>query len=289
MNKYILPIMVVILLGLTGCGHETVPQGAKGKVLDRGGFQPEVYPPSRVNTGMFGHLVLVDTTTQTINEPITIRMKDDMNLGVQIRFQLRMGTQPNSLNAVFNDIKPGDGQLITLMQVYNTYGKMIVNKVAREILTEYNINEVQQNFKKISSDIYNQITEEFKPTPLSISNVALGKLDYPDVIDAAILGAASRELSIKQAEADILVELAKMKGKERVADGNYRIKMKEAKRIRDYNKMIGDGVTPALLKLRELEVQEALVNAISENDVTTVFIPYGAVNSSGAQMRMYQK
>jgi len=120
-------------------------------------------------------------------------------------------------------------------------------------------------------------------------NVALGKLDYPDVIDRAIESAAKRELEIKQAEADVQVRLTELQGKEKVAEGEYRIKMQEAKRIRDYNKMIADGITPELLKLRELEVQEAMVNTINKGDATTIFIPYGSQDSLGMQNRMYAK
>jgi len=257
-------------------------------VLDRQGFHPEVYPPSRVDVGLHGRLILVDTTTKTVNEVVTVRMKDNMDLVTNVRFRLKMGTNPKSLNAVFNAIRP-NGNMITNQQLYLAYGKMIVNKVVREVLSEYNISDVQPNFKRISAKIYTQILEDFKPTPLVISDVALGKLIYPKIIDEAILAAASRTLAIKKAEANVLVKMKEMEGQERVADAQYRIKMKEAKRIKDFNKMIAKGVTPALLKLRELEVQQALVEAISKNDVTTVFIPYGSSNSPGAQMRMFQK
>ena len=287
MKKIILiMVLAVSALMISGCSYDTVPQGTKGKVLDRTGFHPEVYPPSRVDVGLHGHLVLVETVTKTVNETITVRMQDDMNLVAQVRFQLRMGEKPKSLNAVFNDIKPIEG-MIALNQVYNVYGKMIVNKVAREVLSDYKIAEVQKNFKKISAKIYKQVLTEFKPTPLIITDVALGKLDYPEVIDRAIEAAAKRELEIKQTEADVQVRLTELKGKEQVAKGEYRIKMQEAKRVRDYNKMIGDGITPQLLKLRELEVQEMMASKIDKAD--TVFIPYGSQNTVGMQTRMYGK
>ncbi len=285
-KKAILAIMVLTTMTLmTGC-HESVPQGSKGKVLDREGFQPEVYPPSRVYTGVFGSLVLVETVTHTVNETVTVRMKDDMNLVAQVRFQLRMGEKPTSLDAVFNDIKPKDGKTITLQQVYNIYGKMLVNKIAREVLSQYNIGEVNDNFNHISSDIYQKTLLAFKPTPLIITDVALGKLDYPDVIDRAIESAAKRELEIKQAEADVQVRLTELKGKEKVAEGEYRIKMQEAKRIKDYNAMIAEGITTELLELRKLEVQQALVGAIGEGDTTTIFVPYSALGSTGLQNRV---
>jgi len=287
MKKYILTFVAIFaMIAFSGC-NQTVPQGTKGKVLDRSGFQPEVYPPSRVYVGMFGNLVLVETVTHTVNEKVTVRMKDDLNLVVQVRFQLRMGEKPKSLNAVFNDIKPfKGGNLVTLKQVYTVYGKMITNNITRKVLSQYNIGDVNDNFNHISADIYSQILEAFKPTPLIISDVALGKLDYPDVIDDAIEAAAKRELEIKQAEADVQVRLTELKGKEQVAKGEYRIKMEEARRIKDYNAAIAEGITPALLELRKLEVQQELVNAIGKGDTTTIFVPYSALGTTGLQNRV---
>ena len=287
MKKYLLTLTTLItMIAFTGC-NQTVPQGTKGKVLDRSGFQLEVYPPSRVYVGMFGNLVKVETVTHTVNETVTVRMKDDLNLIVQVRFQLRMGEKEKSLNAVFNDIKPFDnGDLITLKQVYNVYGKMITNNITRRVLSQYNIGDVNDNFNHISADIYTQILEAFKPTPLIISDVALGKLDYPAVIDKAIEAAAKRELEIKQAEADVQVRLTELKGKEQVAKGEYRIKMEEARRIKDYNAAIAEGITPQLLELRKLEVQQELVNAIGKGDTTTIFVPYSALGTTGLQNRI---
>jgi len=280
MRRVSLLFAAVAALLFTGCfDYATVPQGAKGKIIDRGGFHPEVYPPSRVSVGLHGRLILVDTTTHTVNETVTIRTKDNMNLVAQVRFQLRMGSKEKSLNAVFNDIKPIKGNLITLDQVYSTYGKMIVNKVTREVISPYNISDVNKNFNRISALIYQKVKEDFKPTPLAISDVALGKLDYPKIIDDAILSAAKRELEIAQAEADVQVKLTELQGKEKLAEGRYRIKLQEAKRIRDYNKMIASGVSDKLLVLRKIEVQEKMVEAIRGNN-NVVYMPMEMMGST---------
>lgn len=258
---------IAVIIFTAGCS-EIVPQGTKGKVLDRGGFKPEVHPPSRVSVGTFGHLVLVETVTHTVNEAVTIRMKDDMNLVAQVHFQLRINKEPASLNAVFSDIMPSDGgNTIKLQQVYNMHGKMLVNKIAREVLSQYNIADVNDNFNHISADIHNKTLAAFKPTPLVITDVVLGKLDYPEVIEKAIEAAAKHELEIKQAEADAQVRLAELKGEEQVAKDEYRLKMELARRTRDYNKIIAEGITPDLLELIKLEVQQELINAINKGEL----------------------
>lgn len=280
MKKVIASLMVVLVMVMSsGCSRETVPQGTKGKILDSSGFHPEIYPPSLVDVGMHGHLVLVETISHTVNETVTVRMKDNMNLIVQVRFKLRMGEKAKSLNFVFNDVKPKDGKTITLDEVYELHGKALVNKAVREVLSTYNLNEVNVNFNHISSDIYKKTLSMFKPTPLIVTDVSLGKLTFPKIIDDAIEAAAKRELEIKQAEADVQVRLTELKGKEQVAKGEYRIKMQEAKRIRDYNKMVADGISEKLLSLRKLEVQEKMVEAIKENK-NVIYMPMEMMNST---------
>lgn len=286
MKKLLLTLGLIGMMLMTNGCNENVPQGTKGKILGTEGFQPEVYPPSRVWVGWKEKLIFVETVTHTVNETVTVRMKDDMNLVVQVRFQLRMGEKPTSLDAVFNDILPGNGTMIQLKQVYNVYGKLLVNKITREVLSQYNIADVNDNFSHISADIYNRTIGAFKPTPLIITDVALGKLDYPEVIDKAIEAAAKRELEIKEAEADVQVRLAELQGKEQVAKGEYRIKMEEARRIKDFNAAISEGITPELLELRKLEVQQALVQAIGTGDATTIFVPYSALGTTGLQNRV---
>ncbi len=52
------------------------------------------------------------------------------------------------------------------------------------------------------------------------------------------------------------IDLTKKRGQEQLAIADYKIKMLEAKRIRDFNAMTAKGITPQLLKLRELELKE---------------------------------
>jgi len=272
-------IVLAMSIMFSGCSHETVPVGTIGKIVDRDGLHPEIYPPSRVNVGMHGHLILAETISHTVNETVTVRMKGDMNLIVQVRFKLRLGDKLTSRNFVFSDVRPKDGKTITLNEVYALHGKAIVNKAVREVLGKYKMGEVNDNFNHISSDIYQLTLKLFKPTPLIVTDVALGKLDFPQVIDDAIEAAAKRTLEIKQAEADVQVSLTELKGKELLAKGQYRIKMQEAKRIADYNRKIASGISPALLTLRKIEVQEAMVEAIKGNS-NVIYMPMEMMSST---------
>lgn len=63
-------------------------------------------------------------------------------------------------------------------------------------------------------------------------------------------------MAIEEAEARVQIRLTELKGKEEEAKAQYNIKMLEGKRIRDYNKLIIQGITPDLITLRRLELRE---------------------------------
>lgn len=123
-----------------------------------------------------------------------------------------------------------------------------------------------------------------KGTPLEISDIALGNIAYPKVVNDAVNQAKERELAIKKEQAQAEIELVKKKNEKLLAEADYQIKITKAKAIRDSNKIIGQGITSALLKLRALEVQEKM----AANNAA-VFMPYDAMQSVGANVRMYNK
>jgi len=55
------------------------------------------------------------------------------------------------------------------------------------------------------------------------------------------------------------------------------LKCKRQKRIADYNKMIGKSVTPQLIELRQLEVQEKMMDNLKGNP-NVVYMPYSMMN-----------
>lgn len=278
-------VLGIMTLGTTGCSEKVEP-AHKGIKLTSSGYEPEIYPPSRVYVGFRETLIQIETSTVAASEKITIRTKDKMNLIAEIKFRIRIDGDDETIRSMFNDITPYKN-MVTLSSVYSTYGKMIVNNISREVIGRYDIEDVQPNFSRISKEIYAKIKEKFKNIPLEISDVALGKLDYPEIIDAAILATAKRNLEISKAEADVQVKLTEINGKKEIAKSQYEIKMLEAKRIRDYNRMISSGITQDLLKLRELEVQETMAENISKGD--QIYIPWGAMGSNGVSNRVFRK
>lgn len=252
-------IAAALALGFTGCNQQ-IPAGHKGKIMGKTGFQPEVFPPSKVwvdtvFTTVPEKLFLVQTTTKKYSQPIKILLKDKLTLRAHIVFRGRINGTDKVINTIFNDMQMDDS-VVTTDEVYNTYGKMVVLNTAREIISQYNVDEVNTNYQRITVELYNAIKPKLKGLPIEISDVTIGEIKYPDIVTDAIEKAKERRMAIETEEAKVQIELTKLKGREAIAKGEYNIKMIEAKRIADYNKKIASGITKDLLELRKLELRE---------------------------------
>jgi len=271
--KYLLPIVLIAgfsLFALTGC-NQKVPQGYKAKILTPSGFAPEIYKPSLVFVGWRENLILIETTTKVWKEQVNVLLQDKLTLTANVNFRARITSDPKKLNALFNDIPVADGD-ITVDEVYKVYAQMLVRSRSREVLSVYTVDDVNKNYKRISVEIYNALQEAMKNTPIDISDVTLDNIQYPKIVTQAIEKAKQRRMEIEAAKAEAQKELVKIKAQEEIALANYKIKMLEAKRIRDYNKMVAEGVTDDLIRLRELEVKEKMVDAI-QNNKNVIYMP----------------
>lgn len=272
---------LLIVIFLSGCSFDVIPPAAKGKILTTAGYMPEILEPGKYTLVGRDQMIFLQTATAMIKEPMSIIMQDKLTLVFDVRFRTRIAGDEKTINAMFNDIAPKDNW-VSLADVYSTYGKMVVRNKAREVMSKYSVEDVHKNYARISSEMYKAITEGIAGTPLSVSDVALGNIAYPEVITKAVELAKKRELEIKQAEAQAAIDMTKKNNEKIMAEANYEINIINAKSIRDTNKITAAGITDHLLRWKSLEVQEKM----AENK-NTVFMPYEAFQSIGAQNRIY--
>lgn len=281
MRKILLGIStIIVMLVMTGC-MEQIPAGTKGKILGGNGWQPEVIPPSKVYVDTIWtitpeKLFLIETTTKKYSQPFRVLLEDKLTLTANVIFRGRVTGDDKIINGLFNDM-PMNDNIVTTDEVYNTYGKMIVLNTAREVLSKYTVDDVNKNYARITIELFNAIKPKLIGLPIDISDVTLGDIQYPKIVTEAIEAAKKRRMEIEKEQAQVQIELTKMQGKEEVAKAEYRIKMLQAKQIRDYNKMINSGITEDLLKLKALEVQQTLANKI--NSAKTVYMPLPMMDS----------
>ena len=276
--------VLVLALGLSGC-YQSIPPATKGKLLSSSGYSPEVLSPGRQWVGITERLVLLDTSTKTYKENVKVILSDKLTLNVDVRFSGRIAGSSKVINSMFNDIKAGNDKYISFDEVYKVYGQMIVRNKTREVIGDYNVDEVHKNYKRLSQELTLSMSDALQATPLEISNITLGNIQYPSVVTTAIEMTEKRRLDIEKEKANQAIELLKRKNQQALALADYDIEMTKAKAIRDKNRIIGEGITEALIKLKQLEVQEAM----GKNGNSSVFIPYESLNNSGLNHKLFNK
>jgi len=281
-NKLI--ALAVATTFITGCSFEYIPPATKGKVLTTSGYNPETLPPGKYTLWGRDKLILLKTNTNTYKESVNVILQDKLTLTVDVRFRGRISGSDSVINSMFNDIAAGDDAIVEFNEVYNIYGKMVVRNKVREILSQYNVEDVHKNYSRLSKEVGKSIVDGLKGTPLEVSDVALGSIQYPKVVTDAVNAAKERDLAIRKEEAQAKIDLTKKKNERLLAEADYQIKLTRAKAIRDSNKIIGEGITDALLKLRALEVQEVMAT-----NKSAVFMPYEAFGTTGASVKMFSK
>ena len=225
MKKLVITAAIALGLGLTGCSPVTVPPASKGKFLTPQGYQPEILPSGKYWEGIRETLVLIETNTDTYAEQVKVVLKDKLTITVTVRFQGRINGNDTVLNAMFNDIVAGSDNLVSFEEVYKVYGQMAVRNKAREVISQYNVDEVHKNYARLSVEIANTLEKALQNTPLQISNVALGNISYPDVVNQAINAAEERRLAIAKEEAQAEIEMTKKRNEKRLAEADYQIRM----------------------------------------------------------------
>lgn len=283
-------ISVTALSTLTGCSVEQIPPAHKAKVLTTNGYSPDIMEPQ--NYWLWGkdRLVLIETSTKAMTEPMSVVMKDKLTLTFDVKFRARIGGSDATVNAMFNDISPSAVSnnilLVDLNAVYKTYGQMLVRNISRVVVSKYDTENVALNYERISSEIYEKMAEALKSTPIEMSDVVLGNIEYPAVITEAVNTAKSRDLAIKEAEAQARIDLKKKEAEKVLAQEQASIDLIKAESLRDQNKTIAAGLSDNLIKYRALEVQEKMAEKLG-NAGSVVMVPYDAMSNPAVHMRTY--
>lgn len=272
-------ILVVVLFAV--CERVTVPPAAKGKILSTAGYSADVKETGRYWLFFSEEMVVLDTSTHSLKQPVSVKMADDLDLSFEVRFRTRVGGSDRVINAMFNDIAHNNYQ-ITLPMIYQVYGSDVVQTAARSVLSKYRTKDVSANYDKINQDLQKMLSEQLANSPLEMSNVVIGNITWPAVITAAIEKQQERELAITTEANEQAVRMVQKENELEMAKADYEIRMTRARAIRDENKLTAEGLNPILLQYRQMEVMEKM----AENK-NAVFMPFEAMQTPGAQSRIY--
>lgn len=285
-NIFKTTILVALLAVMSACSFVTVPPAHQGKVLSPAGYQPEVLQPGKYTLWWRQELVLLDTSTDTYKEEVSVILADRLQLDVEVRFRGRILGSQNVINAMFNDIQVDTKERrVSFRDAYRIYGQMVVRNKVREVLSQYNVDEVHKNYMRLSVEVGQAIEKQLAGSPIEVGTVSFGNIKYPDVVTNAISIAEERRLQIAQEQAQQEIELLKRENERLLAEAEYQTRIIRANAVRDENKIIGEGVTAELLELKRMEYMTILAEKAGEG---TVYIPVEFGQSTGASVKMFK-
>tara|TARA_R100000656_G_scaffold90789_2_gene66026 strand:- start:1099 stop:1950 length:852 start_codon:yes stop_codon:yes gene_type:complete len=283
MRKFLIGGMLAMALALVGCGREVVPPAAKGKILSGDGYSVDVKETGKYWLYWWEDMVLLDTSTKTVGETVTVKMADDLDLTFQVRFRTRIHGDAKVINAMFNDITHED-YWVTLPTVYSVYGRDVVTNVARTVVGKYETKDVSKNYGNINIELQAALRKAMEGSPLEVSNVTVANISWPKVITDAIEARSERELAIETEANSQAVKMVEKKNELELAQADYEIRMTKARAIRDENKVTAEGMNPMLLEYKRLETLETLGKAGN-----SVMIPVEGLVNPAMQLKLLGK
>ena len=296
-------ITLMSVLALSGC-YQQVNPGQVGKKVTPSGIQEQILETGRHMIWWNQRLISIDVATVLRQAPVNVIMADygindsgeveqriglDMDFIVNLRYSLK--NDPSTINAMMRDMTL-DNRVnnISAEQMYTKYGNMIIGRVTREVLGKYTPEEVLDNLDEINKVLQSRVQSAFQETPLVAHSVSLGPIKLPSVITQRIQTNKDTELSESQARAQQRIDLLERQNQIQLARQRAIQEEVDARSLANQNEILASSTTPEVIRLRELENQRLQIEMMREvagRNGNTIFLPYDAMSSVGAQTRMF--
>lgn len=294
MNKlFKIGLSTLMCVVLAACGTQVEVQPAeRGKVLTSNGFQEGVIPPSRfkMNAMCFRNcdrLYLVPVSDNAVTESMKLLMpQDQLVLSFDIRATMTIDSDAATLDKIYEKIPAATKREISYYidfgDVYKTYAQPLIRTVARNIVSQYSINQVAENREAISDEVEAAVLVALADTPITLKMLSIADIQFPDVITTAKEAAKEREIAIEGERAQALIDMVKKENDLKIAVADQAIRLTKAETIKLENEIVSKSVTPQYLAYRRLEVQEALANSNNKAFIPIDFMSRDALSTGVA-------
>ncbi len=195
--------LLPLLLVLSACDSEDVPQANKGRMFDRTGMWAgfsggkgltgPVLGPGTYFTGMYDEVRKVDCGVASSKESMTALTRDGVQFGMDIYLRYRADCADERISAILEAMVPapppdGDGHTITSVQLYDNYVRGALGEAVRENVSPYNANDLNNSREMVLKGIrdrFLEILQSRKENFVIIEELNLSNMDFPDEMDHA--------------------------------------------------------------------------------------------------------
>ena len=259
-----------------------VPPAHVGRIKTPSGFLEELKQPSifRLPSNWFGmnptKLILAQTSDNRVVETIhqLFIPADKLNLEFEVIGMFAVSHEDAGIDSIYDRLTPSHDEknpnveVITFLQVYETYGQQVLRTCAQEIVAKYAIQHTLEKLDEVSHEIQAEVNKRLATAPLSCKYCGLGAVQPPQVIVDAQVNARKREIEIETANATKLVNLTKADAKYQIGLIEQQIELVEAETQVLSDLVLSDAVSEAYIAQRALRVLDNL----AKNPQTTFLV-----------------
>jgi regulator of protease activity HflC (stomatin/prohibitin superfamily) len=187
-----------LFIAATGCATMDIPQAYRGRMFERTGawsgyrggrgFVGPVLHPGTAYTGLYNEVMLVDCSTITQHDPLTVLTKDGVQFGLDMYVRFSANCADESVEQMLATLSADVDMTITTKQLFETFVRPSVGAVVREVVSPYRASEINDKQDEILAQIRKRFVETIdahEGNIIKIYEVSLSNLDFPEAMDAA--------------------------------------------------------------------------------------------------------
>lgn len=250
--------MMVKVMGLLltaalamGCATQDIPQAHRGRIFGRTGFwalyqgdvgfNGPVLDPGTRFLGAYDEVRMVDCSMRTVTEPFDTMTKDGVHFALTMSVRFNADCSDESVVLLLSKLAPDKGEIVTGNQIYRTFIAPAIKEAAREFLSPYRANELNEKQGEVVTGVrrrFLEIMETRESHIVMVHEVNVGELKFPPEMDNANLERAVQSVLRDKAVAErerITAETESMSVRRKLAE-------KEAEVITARIELIGAAV-----------------------------------------------
>jgi regulator of protease activity HflC (stomatin/prohibitin superfamily) len=223
--------LLALALTAAGCASQDIPQAYRGRMFSRtglfalyiggNGFTGPVLGPGTYYTGGYNELRMVQCSMVTEREPLTALTKDGVQFGLDVYVRFSANCEDESVKKILDRVIPDAEGSISANALYQIFIRPTLGAVVREVVSPYRANDINDKREAVLSSIRQRFMEQMKQTEkdmLTVFDVTLSNLDFPDAMDAAnverAVQAVLRDKAVAERErVEAEIETAKLREK----------------------------------------------------------------------------
>ncbi len=182
---------------LYGCASTDIPQAHRGMKFERtgffkgfvggNGFDKEVLSPGSYYAGAYTDIYMVDCSMVTVREPLNALTKDGVQFGLDIYVRFSVDCSDAAIPSILKTVTPDKGDTVSSRKFYELFVKPEIGESVRQVVSPYRANELNDRREELLAAIQKRIMQGLSGHEkwISVYDVNLSNLDFPDAMDAA--------------------------------------------------------------------------------------------------------